>query len=91
MHSGTRSHDGDRVESLHSAMGTLASRSGSGPEDPQPGPAPAGPASRPAPPRPTPRLWAPSADPASPGHVTPEQLLFNHCPHLRVPPEWRFP
>lgn len=52
MHSGTRSHDGDRVESLHSAMGTLASRSGSGPEDPQPGPAPAGPASRPAPPHP---------------------------------------
>lgn len=45
----------------------------------------------PAPPRLTPRLWAPIGDPASPGHVTPEQLLFNHCPHLRVPLEWRFP
>lgn len=36
----------------------------------------------PAPPRSAPGLLARSGDPASPGHVTPEQLLFNHFPHL---------
>lgn len=36
----------------------------------------------PAPPRSAPGLLTRSGALASPGHVTPEQMLFNHFPHL---------
>lgn len=81
MHSGTRSMTaiGRDLSTRPGALGPAAAPPGElrtlSLDPPQKDPPP-------APPRSSPGLLARSEALASPGHVTPEQTLFNHFPHL---------